>query len=943
MGSKEEKDEEHGKGEEEEGSYAGEHSSSPHGGDFSKQAERSVAEKACSREKLQVRGRGIGSKIMRGGLRTTLELRGDASSSEGGRPGRVQGQRRGGSRGRVRRSRGRGEVRGRIDLEGPGSMDGTGTFSSSAESDDDEHLGDVRQTRTEGNLGRVQEATFDGSSRTHPVDSTVEATFEGSKELTQWVSEITFVSNCYSDAQLAGTASPGLQLAFDGSEESGPAVTLPLFKSAMISNSAEVQQGQSQPCNDIVLHIGGPVWALDWCPRRPGWVHSGNEKLEFLAVSAHPSSAPYNRLGKPLKGQGHLQIWAFDFSTIDHLTGNRHDGGGSRGGSSSKTAGKRTRSGSRDKNGGTGNGRNMDIRIPGPDVAAEFHGDLLLLDDARTGHDLLSNTNSDNGGDSYVVQRNGTPAFQAYLASSSWGRRPRKLKESARARGSGPGLIETGFPRWYRKEGPANMVLSLVHDGLVTWDAKWRPVGETTSSGTEREMFRLGFLALLLGDGSIQVFDVPLPSLLPTQSSRGPLTESVPSAVRLEPIFRCSDLESGGHKSIPLSLEWSTWDPHDLILVGFHDATVGLWKFFPSSKGKGARPLMFFTADSLPLRSVAWAPDASGSSGKCVFVTAGQTGWVKFWDIRDPFRPLWDLQVSRGCIHSVDWIPWPRCVLMTLDDGTLRILGLDNASSHTPETREPWHGTHSQGIQCYLCSSFPIWDAQVSRSTGIVAYAGANGSVLQFQLTERAIVKEGARAREPHYLCGAFVANSEFGPVTLTSLEKTAPAQMRKSSTEWSNRPRTMRGFLATCTVDNESKQVGTGLELAVTADEFRNVARVRKKHSKALGKIRSKGASQSHRKADPELLPSYDDRMALVSLQISAPPVFELQEEQSLTQNTNRRMMAKSLTPADNCPCQRVSVHRLRWNCNPNREHWLAYGGAAGIVRCQQIFSMKK
>lgn len=848
-------------------------------------------------------------------------------------------------RGRGRGRRGRGN-RGRTagggaDMGDAGSTEGTGDGSSSSENED-ERLSDVRrQMRVKGNHSRARRPTVDGEGRTHPGDSVIDASLEYSEDLIQWLSEITIVSSRHSDSQLAGTISRRLQLAFDGSDETGPAVTLPLYKSAMISNSAEVQQGQSQPCNDIVFHVGGPVWALDWCPRRPGWAQSGNQESEFLAVGAHPASAPYNRLGKLLKGEGLLQIWGFDFSAVGQLAADSQgDGSTAKTRSSSSTAAvKRPPASSREKI--SGNGRSRGMRTSGPDVAAELHGDVLLLEDTRTGHGVLSKIHSDNVRDAYVVPRNSSPPTQSQPASSPREKRPRKLKESARAKGSDTGVLETRFPRWYREEGPAKMVLGVVHDGLVSWDAKWRPVGESTNLGLKRELLRLGFIALLLGDGSIQVFDVPLPRIVPIPSREGSLTGNVPLNVRMDPVFRWADVRSGGHKSIPLSLEWSTWDPHDLILVGFHDATVGLWKFFSNPQQPEARPLMFFTADSLPLRSVAWAPDACGSSGKQIFVTAGHTGWVKFWNIRDPFRPVWDLQVSRGCIHSMDWIPWPRCVLMTLDDGTLRILGLDNASSQAPATGEPWHGTHSQGIHCYLCSSFPIWDAQVSRSTGVVAYAGADGSVLQFQLTERAIVKEGARSREPHYLCGAFKASSDVGPVTLTSSQKTAPAKMRKSSTEWSSRPRTMRGFLATCTLDNESRRVSTGLELSVAAENS-PVTRVRKKHSKAIGKIRSKDTSQPYQKAELELLPCSDDRMALVPLQISAPAGFEVKEEQNLPEQEHSLRAMNAPAPGQNLPRQKVSVHCLRWNCNPHREHWLAYGGAAGIVRCQQIFSMK-
>lgn len=36
--------------------------------------------------------------------------------------------------------------------------------------------------------------------------------------------------------------------------------------------------------------------------------------------------------------------------------------------------------------------------------------------------------------------------------------------------------------------------------------------------------------------------------------------------------------------------------------------------------------------------------------------------------------------------------------------------------------------------------------------------------------------------------------------------------------------------------------------------------------------------------------------------------------------------------------PPKAVAMHRVRWNMNKGSEKWLCYGGAAGIVRCQEI-----
>jgi general transcription factor 3C polypeptide 2 len=36
--------------------------------------------------------------------------------------------------------------------------------------------------------------------------------------------------------------------------------------------------------------------------------------------------------------------------------------------------------------------------------------------------------------------------------------------------------------------------------------------------------------------------------------------------------------------------------------------------------------------------------------------------------------------------------------------------------------------------------------------------------------------------------------------------------------------------------------------------------------------------------------------------------------------------------------PPKPVAMHRVRWNMNKGSERWLCYGGAAGLVRCQEI-----
>ncbi|KAG6554196.1 hypothetical protein Mapa_004112 [Marchantia paleacea] len=691
-----------------------------------------------------------------------------------------------------------------------------------------------------------------------------------------WLSEIKIHSDWSLFAQLAAT-SPELRLKLDGSNVSSqdyaPTLKLPLFKSAKIAASGPAQEDSPRSCKDILLHIGGPVWALDWCPQRPGWMYTGANKKEFLAVAAHPVSAPYNKMGTCLNGKGLIQIWALDLKDYDSEDEENMSSGKSRNGKS--TRGRSAGSGKVAGRGvGRGRGRGK-VKKP----VGGFIVDLTArYQDAGTLEPLVLKWHED----------------------------------------------------WPEEQPLAQMVLGLTHEGLVTWDAKWQPVGEEKIALQERESLRLGFLAAVLGNGSLQVYDVPMPSIF-SKTTVSSCEE--PLIVSIEPVFKCSSLQKRGYKSIPVSLEWSTWDPHDRLLVGFHDASVGVWKFVPDFPATETRPLMFFQADALPLRSVAWAPEGSGPQGRHLIVTAGHSGWVKFWDLRDIFRPIWDLQTSRCCISSMDWLSHPRSLLMSMDDGTLRLLGIQNASSLTPATGQPWRGTHAQGLQCYLCSSFAIWSVQVSRATGLVAYGGANGSVLQFQLTEKAVLKEGARAREPHFLCGAFEANSEDGPLTLLSAKTSEPVQMKKSSTEWSSTPTSKRNFLASCSLDPESGDVGQ------VGSNSENALVPKPKRAKGIAATGTICQVNRHRDAQMNSLRRNSDSTELVVANISNS---ERGGEQSAPQADVHSIPTGPLS-GERFPCRNIAVHRVRWNCNYPKRQWLAYGGAAGLVRCQQVYSLLK
>ncbi|KAF6166036.1 hypothetical protein GIB67_012933 [Kingdonia uniflora] len=150
-------------------------------------------------------------------------------------------------------------------------------------------------------------------------------------------------------------------------------------------------------------------------------------------------------------------------------------------------------------------------------------------------------------------------------------------------------------------------VFFLEHNGKVAWDVKWRPY-----SHSELECkHRMGYLAVLLGNGSLEVWEVPSPNAVKIMYSSCRKEGNDPRFLKLESVFKCSNLKWGDKQSIPLTLEWSPSLPHDLLLVGCHDGTVGLWKFSTIGSYQDTRPLLSFSADIAPIRALAWYPDGS--------------------------------------------------------------------------------------------------------------------------------------------------------------------------------------------------------------------------------------------------------------------------------------------------------------------------------------------
>ncbi|KAK6238872.1 hypothetical protein QUC31_004341 [Theobroma cacao] len=527
-------------------------------------------------------------------------------------------------------------------------------------------------------------------------------------------------------------------------------------------------------------------------------------------------------------------------------------------------------------------------------------------------------------------------------------------------------------------------VLCLAHNGKVAWDVKWQPYDINDCECNQR----MGYLAVLLGNGSLEVWEVPLPHMISIVYSSSPKQGTDPRFVKLEPVFKCSKLKCGDVQrrknnsnerlcyvvqcspcpilwlvdildaprgsdllySIPLTVEWSTSPPHNYLLAGCHDGMVALWKFSASGSPTDTRPLLCFIADTVPIRSVAWAPSGSDMESANVVLTAGHGG-LKFWDIRDPFLPLWDVHPAPKFIYSLDWLPEPRCVILSFDDGTMKMLSLIQAACDVPVTGKPFTGTKQQGLHLYNCSSFAIWNVQVSRLTGMVAYCGADGNVTRFQLTSKAVDKDFSRNRAPHFVCGS-LTEEESAIVVNTPLPD-IPLTLKKQTNDYGEGPRSMRAFL---TESNQAKNAKD------------NKAKVPTPDKQTLGMLDTPillfdyfslfyffGNSEQILKSvaalcygnDPGVESESEETLTLAALKgkikqkSKSDRMKKAGDDQALAVRINEPANTQKEEAGNEIevfPPKIVAMHRVRWNMNKGSERWLCYGGAAGIVRCQEI-----
>ncbi|DBB09914.1 TPA: hypothetical protein ACH3X3_001521 [Trebouxia sp. C0006] len=352
---------------------------------------------------------------------------------------------------------------------------------------------------------------------------------------------------------------------------------------------------------------------------------------------------------------------------------------------------------------------------------------------------------------------------------------------------SGPAIVQI-WSAPYATEAKASsisnalpqMQLGICHEGGLTWDCKWCPSDTSIQhiAGTGA-LSRLGLLALVLGNGELQVVAVPHPKaalqgldpmLAHQDGSEDSSVSGVNAALLVEvpPVAWLQASAMGG--SLPCVVEWLPVPPHDLLLVGFWDGSLAVVRLQPSSapstpdspslqssqesqlRRKAQHDMVVLThfqVEPTPLRAVAWCPPQVGQEEsleqRCLFLTAGHLGFLRMWDSRDTSRPLYQRRVSSiSRLLSLQWsyLLDPPGFLIATDDG-----GIVYEAGHPQEEGQSWqdahlwrlesdkggHGTRNITRESRGANTGAVWSVQCCPSNGLVAYAGEDGEVAIFK------------------------------------------------------------------------------------------------------------------------------------------------------------------------------------------------------------------
>lgn len=318
---------------------------------------------------------------------------------------------------------------------------------------------------------------------------------------------------------------------------------------------------------------------------------------------------------------------------------------------------------------------------------------------------------------------------------------------------------------------PPCLVMGIGHNGGTTWDISWCPDALSSRSPSNAQLNdellpRLGLLAAVLGDGSVQIWSVPQPRSLKNAYLHQPShadnqKSSRPYLVKPFPVASITSGILDG--SVPSTVDWLPSPPHDLLLIGCWDGAVAIVQLLPDTQNAtrelyesrdsyGVRLISYFLSDGLSLRAAKWLPpfpDANtvDAAGRHIFLTAGHEGCIKIWDSRNQFVPLLSVPCGAYYFYDAIWTSNTISAVASQEDGTLRSVMMDGPQLKRHKSVKVASSVMSRGS-----NRSPIWSLSCHPSGRAFAYVGEDGVVG----CADAGVHITSRRRERHVPLGAF-------------------------------------------------------------------------------------------------------------------------------------------------------------------------------------------
>uniref|UniRef100_A0AAV1T2J7 Uncharacterized protein n=1 Tax=Peronospora matthiolae TaxID=2874970 RepID=A0AAV1T2J7_9STRA len=430
-------------------------------------------------------------------------------------------------------------------------------------------------------------------------------------------------------------------------------VEIPPFTSEIISNDEQ-----------MVLNVGGPVWAIDWLPSLP----AANAEAVAAAIAE-------SNLKKPKRPSAASQA-----GSKKALNGNEKD--------KSRVT--------ESVNGEKASGSSDSTEVEGDEtmkwrfLALSTHPPCLVEDGK-----VVKSTPPDHY---YDVPEGGRNLIQIWAVPVQ---RPVVTKAGK--------LWRTEIDK--KKMVKPRIVYVIDHDSGVAWDLQWCPLVNKFPKSDRRKHI-LGILAVCFGDGSVRIFEIP--AILEERLQPKPDTAADCVVEKNAPIVVAT---------VPHIMQLSVqWSPHywNMLLTGGSDGSVSLWNISSvvqksDSMGSGhanKEPLepqrRFQDADAIgkqealdwgcgwvAVRAVAWSP-----FDEHIFATTGNDSVFKVWDIREP----------RACLRSHRIRSTWGLALQWMDQTSIQISG-DQGSVYMYDILSGGY----QKLHFHPQIDSPVWDLQLAR------------------------------------------------------------------------------------------------------------------------------------------------------------------------------------------------------------------------------------